>query len=127
MRWSTEARPRRAAANWITGEFSHLLNQHAADGLRADRVALRPQGLAELIGEVEAGRVSAANAKTVLADRLRERRCRRWRVIEREGLAQVSDTGTIGGEIDAVLAEFPTQVAEYRSGKIQVFDSWWGR
>ena len=34
----------KAAANWVTGEFSHLLNQQAATGLRADRVALRPAG-----------------------------------------------------------------------------------
>jgi len=42
-------------------------------------------------------------------------------IIEREGLGQVSDAGTIGEEIGAVMAEFPAQVAEYRSGKQQVF------
>jgi len=109
----------KAAANWVTGEFSHLLNQQAATGLRADRVALRPAGLAELIGEVEAGRVSAANAKAVLAI-VFETGVSPLTVIEREGFAQVSDTGTIGGEVDAVLAEHPEQVAEYRSGKTQV-------
>ncbi len=109
----------KAAANWVTGEFSRLLNQHAATGLRADRVALRPDGLAELIGEVEAGRVSAANAKAVLAIVFETGESPRA-VIEREGLAQVSDAGTIGGEIDAVLAEHPDQVADYRSGKTQV-------
>jgi aspartyl-tRNA(Asn)/glutamyl-tRNA(Gln) amidotransferase subunit B len=109
----------KAAANWVTGEFSHLLNQQAATGLRADRVALRPAGLAELIGEVEAGRVSAANAKAVLAI-VFETGVSPMAVIEREGFAQVSDTGTIGGEVDAVLAEHPEQVAEYRSGKTQV-------
>jgi aspartyl-tRNA(Asn)/glutamyl-tRNA(Gln) amidotransferase subunit B len=103
----------------VTGEFSHLLNQQAATGLRADRVALRPAGLAELIGEVEAGRVSAANAKAVLAI-VFETGVSPLAVIEREGFAQVSDTGTIGGEVDAVLAEHPEQVAEYRSGKTQV-------
>ena len=30
----------KSAANWVTGEFSRLLNQHAADGLRASDVAL---------------------------------------------------------------------------------------
>ena len=40
----------KAAANWMTGEFSRLLNQRAASGLRAGAVALRPAGLAELIG-----------------------------------------------------------------------------
>ncbi len=108
------------AANWLTGEFSRLLNQHAADGLRADAVALRPDGLAELIGEVEAGRVSSTNAKAVLATIFETGEPPRA-VIEREGLGQVSDTGAIGGEIDAVLAEFPEQVADYRAGKQQLF------
>ena len=110
----------KAAANWVAGEFSRLLNQHAADGLRADRVALKPEGLAALIEEVEAGRVSSGNAKAVLATVFASGESPRG-VIEREGLAQVSDAGAIGAEIDAVLAEFPSQVAEYRAGKQQLF------
>ena len=109
----------KAAANWITGELSRLINQHAAEGLRADRVALRPDGLAELIGEVEAGRVSSANAKAVLATVFETGESPRA-VIERQGLAQVSDASAIGAEIEAVLAEHAEQVAEYRSGKTQV-------
>jgi aspartyl-tRNA(Asn)/glutamyl-tRNA(Gln) amidotransferase subunit B len=108
------------AANWVTGELSRLLNQHAAEGLRADAVALRPSGLAELIAAVEAGAVSNANAKAVLATAFRSGESPRA-IIEREGLGQVSDTGAIGAEIDAVLAEFPGQVAEYRDGKQQIY------
>ncbi len=110
----------KSAANWITGEFSRLLNQHAADALRADHVALRPQGLAELIGEVESGRVSSTNAKTVLAAAFESGQSPR-ELIEAQGLGQVSDAGTIGSEIESVLAEFPAQVEEYRSGKVQLF------
>ena len=110
----------KTAANWITGEFSRLLNQHAADGLRADRVALRPEGLAELIREVDAGGVSSTNAKTVLAAAFESGESPRT-VIEREGLAQVSDASAIGGEIDAVLGDYPGQVADYRAGKQQLF------
>ncbi len=108
------------AANWVSGEFSRLLNQHAMDGMRADAVALRPPGLAELIGEVERGAVSAANAKAVLATAFASGESPRA-IIEREGLGQVSDAGSIGVEIDAVLAEFPDQVAEYRAGKQQIY------
>ncbi|HEX2766037.1 MAG TPA: Asp-tRNA(Asn)/Glu-tRNA(Gln) amidotransferase subunit GatB [Candidatus Limnocylindria bacterium] len=111
--------PKRAA-NWVSGEFSRLLNQHAAEGLRADAVALRPEGLAELIAAVEAGEVSQSNAKDVLATAFESGESPRA-VIEREGLAQVSDAGAIGAEIDAVIGEFTAQVAEYRSGKTQVF------
>ena len=110
----------KSAANWVTGEFSRLLNRHAASGLRADRVALQPAALAELIGEVDAGRVSATIAKAVLATVFETGESPRA-AIERGGLAQVSDTGAIGAEIDAVLAEFSAQVEEYRSGKPQVF------
>ena len=110
----------KTAANWITGELSRLLNQRAADGLRADAVALRPDGLAELIGEVEAGRVSSTNAKAVLATAFESGESPRA-IIEREGLGAVSDAGAIGAEIEAVLSEFPSQVAEYREGKQQLF------
>ncbi len=110
----------KSAANWVTGEFSRLLNQHAADGLRATDVALRPAGLAELIAEVEAGRVSTTNAKEVLAASFATGESPRA-VIAREGLGQLSDASLIGDEVDAVLAEFPAQVAEYRAGKQQIY------
>jgi aspartyl-tRNA(Asn)/glutamyl-tRNA(Gln) amidotransferase subunit B len=110
----------KAAANWVTGEFSRLLNQHAAEGLRASGVALRPEGLAELIGEVEGGRVSATNAKEVLARTFVSGESP-LDVIRAEGLAQVSDAGLIGREVSAVLDEFPSQVAEYRGGKQQIY------
>jgi aspartyl-tRNA(Asn)/glutamyl-tRNA(Gln) amidotransferase subunit B len=109
----------KVAANWIAGEVSRFLNQHAAEGLRADALALHPAGLAELIVEVEEGRVSSTNAKTVLAGTLATGESPRA-VIARDGLAQVSDVDAIGAEIDAVLAGFPDQVAEYRAGKQQL-------
>jgi aspartyl-tRNA(Asn)/glutamyl-tRNA(Gln) amidotransferase subunit B len=111
--------PPKPAANWVTGEFSRLLNQHAADGLRADRVALRPAGMAELIGEVEAGRVSAANAKAVLAQAFASGESP-LRIIGREGLGQLHDSALIGAEVDTVLAEFSSQAAAYRAGNAKL-------
>ncbi len=110
----------KTAANWVSGEFSRLLNQRAAEGLRASAVPLRPAGLAELIGEVEAGRLSAGNAKTLLAEVFATGESPRA-VAGRLGLEAVSDTGLISREVASVLAEFPSQVAEYRAGKQQVY------
>jgi aspartyl-tRNA(Asn)/glutamyl-tRNA(Gln) amidotransferase subunit B len=110
----------KSAANWVTGEFRRLLNQHAAEGLRASGVALRPEGLAELISGVEGGKVSAANAKTVLAEVFLSGESPKA-VVDRLGLQQVGDAESIGAEIEAVLAEFPAQVADYRAGKAQLF------
>jgi aspartyl-tRNA(Asn)/glutamyl-tRNA(Gln) amidotransferase subunit B len=112
--------PAKAAANWVTGEFSRLLNQHAAEGLRARDVALRPEDLAELVADVEAGRVSAATAKSVLARCFESGEAPRV-VIQREGLAQVSDSVVIAEAVDAVLRDEAAAVGEYRSGKQQVY------
>jgi aspartyl-tRNA(Asn)/glutamyl-tRNA(Gln) amidotransferase subunit B len=110
----------KAAANWVSGEFSRLLNQHAAEGLRADGVALTPARLAELIAEVEAGRVSATNAKAVLARTFETGESPRD-VIGAEGLGQVSDPDAVAREVATVLAEHPSQVADYRAGKQQLY------
>jgi aspartyl-tRNA(Asn)/glutamyl-tRNA(Gln) amidotransferase subunit B len=110
----------KTAANWVSGEFSRLLNQHAAEGLRASAVALRPDGLAELINGVDGGKVSAANAKTVLAEIFESGESPRA-VVDRLGLQQVGDAESVGAEVDAVLAQFPAQVAEYRAGKAALF------
>jgi aspartyl-tRNA(Asn)/glutamyl-tRNA(Gln) amidotransferase subunit B len=110
----------KSAANWVSGELSRLLNQRAAEGMRAGDIALQPVGLAELIREVDDGRVSAGNAKAVLAAVFATGESPRA-TIERQGLAQVSDTGVIGSEVAAVLAEFPSQVGEYRAGKQQIY------
>ncbi|MGH2463693.1 MAG: Asp-tRNA(Asn)/Glu-tRNA(Gln) amidotransferase subunit GatB [Candidatus Limnocylindria bacterium] len=110
----------KVAANWVSGEFSRLLNQHAAEGLRARDVALAPEGLAELIAEVGAGRISPASAKQVLA-RCFESGEMPLVVIVAEGLALVSDTVVIAEAVDAVLLAESAAVSEYRSGKRQVY------
>jgi len=112
--------PQKLAANWVAGEFSRLLNVHAADRLRASDVALRPDGLAELLREVEAGRVSAGVAKTVLAETFESGESPAA-VIRDRGLGQVSDLAQIADEVRSTLAEYPAQVAEYRSGKQQLY------
>ncbi len=110
----------KTAANWVTGEFSRLLNHHGAEGLRASGVALKPERLAELISGVEGGKVSAANAKTVLAEVFESGESPKV-VVDRLGLQQVGDAESIGTEVVAVLAGFPEQVAEYRAGKVALF------
>jgi Asp-tRNA(Asn)/Glu-tRNA(Gln) amidotransferase B subunit len=101
------------------------LNAHAADGLRADRVALRPERLAELIGEVIAGRVSNTNAKVALATAFASGESPR-RIIERDGLS-LADASVMTEAIESVLAESDKQIEQYRSGQHQVLGFLVGR
>ena len=75
-----------------------------------------PGNLAALIRTIDSGEISGKIAKTVF-----EEMCRTLEtpaaVIQRMGLAQVSDEASLGAVIDKILASNPKQVAEYRSGK----------
>jgi aspartyl-tRNA(Asn)/glutamyl-tRNA(Gln) amidotransferase subunit B len=115
-----EGIPAKLAANWVAGDFSRLLNQHASERLRAADVRLRPDGLAELLRELDGGRVSGAVAKTILAETFESGGSPSALIADR-GLAQVSDSNLITGEVTAVLTEFTAQVAEFRAGKQQIY------
>ncbi len=87
----------------------------------APRVWLsRPARFAELVSDVEDGKVSGTNAKAVLARAFESGESPRA-IIEAEGLAQVSDSGYIAAEVAAVIGDHPSQVAEFRGGKQQIY------
>jgi aspartyl-tRNA(Asn)/glutamyl-tRNA(Gln) amidotransferase subunit B len=44
-------------------------------------------------------------------------------IIEKEGLKQISDSGSIEKLVDEVLAKNEKQVADYRAGKDKAFNS----
>jgi aspartyl-tRNA(Asn)/glutamyl-tRNA(Gln) amidotransferase subunit B len=105
------------AANWVMGEVSAALNK--AD-LSPENCPVSATKLGTLIQRIQDATISGKIAKT-LFDTL-------WRdggevdeLIESQGLRQVTDTAEIAAIIDSILADNPTQVAQYRSGKDRVF------
>jgi aspartyl-tRNA(Asn)/glutamyl-tRNA(Gln) amidotransferase subunit B len=83
-------------------------------GLDACRVT--PRGLGELVSLIERGTISGTTAKDVFE--------KMWGsgeapavIVEREGLAQVSDEGALQATVAEVVAANPEQVAAYRGGK----------
>ncbi len=71
--------------------------------------------LAQLVARIRDGVISGKIAKEVFAAM--------WAgegdadtIIATRGLKQISDSGALASAIDAVLAEFPAQLAEYRAG-----------
>jgi aspartyl-tRNA(Asn)/glutamyl-tRNA(Gln) amidotransferase subunit B len=100
------------AANWVLGELSAALNE-AASQIEAARVSTAQ--LAQLLARVGNGTISGKIAKDVFAAM--------WAgegdadtIIAARGLHQISDSGALAAAIDAIFAEFPKQVAEYRGG-----------
>ncbi|MDI3317510.1 MAG: Asp-tRNA(Asn)/Glu-tRNA(Gln) amidotransferase subunit GatB [Bacillota bacterium] len=105
--------PFRQAANWLLGEVSARLNE---TGEPLASLRLTPQGLAELIGLVEEGTVTATLAKQVFA-RMLETGDDPRQIVEREGLVQIRDESALEAVADKVIEANPKVVADILGGK----------
>ncbi|MEX2420045.1 MAG: Asp-tRNA(Asn)/Glu-tRNA(Gln) amidotransferase subunit GatB [Acidimicrobiia bacterium] len=103
----------RAAANWLTGEVAAHLNRTGA--APAD-ILLDGASLAELIGMVGGGDLSATAAKEVLIGVLAGEGSPR-KIATTRDLLQVSDESALGPEVDSVLAAHPDEVGRIRGGE----------
>lgn len=107
----------KASANWLMGEVTRALNE---TGISIEDCPLAPKTLAELLQLIDNGTISGTIAKKVFEEM--------WKsgtppakIVEQQGLSQVSDTGAIEAEIDKIISANQSQVEEYRSGKEKVF------
>lgn len=105
------------AANWVVAELFGALNRR---GESIEQSPVSPAQAAELLGLVADGTISGTIAKQVFEIML-ETGQGAGAVVEERGLKQTSDTGAIDAEIDRVLAANADKVAEYKSGKQQLF------
>ena len=103
-------------ANWIMTE---ILRERNATGGRAADLKLTPQGLAALVRLVEQGAISAKSAKDILPELLTTG-ADPEALVKAKGLVQISDTSALAAAIDAVLAENPAELAEFRGGKTKL-------
>jgi len=104
-------------SNWFLGELLRLLKE---EGSMVSSVRFTPAQLAELLGAVDQGTVSANAGKDVLAEMFRTGRSAPD-IIAEKGLAQVSDTGAIEAVVDDILSKNAGEIEKYRAGKKQVF------
>ncbi|HEX6928423.1 MAG TPA: Asp-tRNA(Asn)/Glu-tRNA(Gln) amidotransferase subunit GatB [Gammaproteobacteria bacterium] len=101
------------AANWVMGELSGALNK---DNREITDSPIAAGGLAGMLKRILDNTISGKIAKDVFEAM--------WAgegdadaIIEKKGLRQITDTGAIEKIVDAVIAEHPAQVEQYRSGK----------
>jgi len=107
----------RNAANWIQKEVLRILKERNCE-IASFPVSV--SGLASLMREVEAERLSLGSAKKVL-DRMVETGKSSKAIIEQEGFAQTSDAREIDEVVREILAKFPNEVVKYKSGKTNLF------
>jgi len=101
------------AVNWVMGDLSGLLNK---DGKEIGDSPVSAEMLGGMLQRIADKTISGKIAKEVFEAM--------WNgegdadaIIDKQGLKQITDSGAIEGIIDAVIANNPNQLAQYRDGK----------
>ena len=104
--------PKRAAL-FVVGELARAVNENEADlgALKFDPALVRDVWKLQ-----DGGSISSTAAKEVLGELIRTGEAPQ-RIVERKGLAQVSDEGALEAVVDAVIARNPGEVEKYKGGK----------
>jgi aspartyl-tRNA(Asn)/glutamyl-tRNA(Gln) amidotransferase subunit B len=105
----------RIVANWITGDLVARLRE-AGDGeveIATSRVT--PEAIAALAGMVDGGRVSSTAGRQVLAALVAEGGDPA-EIVEREGLAQISDAGELEAIVERAIEAHPEEAEAIRGG-----------
>jgi aspartyl-tRNA(Asn)/glutamyl-tRNA(Gln) amidotransferase subunit B len=100
-------------ANWVTGELAAALRQ--ADGGEPAGSRVEPGALAALVGMVQGKQISHGSGKQVLAILVAEGGDPA-EIVEREGLAQISDSGELEAIVAAAVDANPEAAEQIRSG-----------
>lgn len=100
-------------ANWVINEVLRLVKD-SPEGIAASK--LTPEKLAALLGLLDDRKINAAAAKQVL-EIVHGTGEEPARVVEAQGLGQVSDTGAIEQAAERVIAANAGEAEKYRGGK----------
>ncbi|MFN7037557.1 MAG: Asp-tRNA(Asn)/Glu-tRNA(Gln) amidotransferase GatCAB subunit B, partial [Bellilinea sp.] len=100
-------------SNYLMNDVLRLINE---SGKTAAQLRLTPTYLAQILQLVEKGSINTTTAKSLL-QKVEESGDAPQTIVEREGLAKVSDESAIRAVCEQTLAANPKEVESYRAGK----------
>lgn len=103
----------KAVANWVINNLRAKLSE---TGAALDQVKFKPEALVELVELVDSGRISSKIAQEIFAETFASGESPAA-MVEKRGLAQVSDTSAIEKFCDEAIAANPGPAADFRAGK----------
>jgi len=104
----------RVVANWVTGELAAALRQEGGEA-SASESKVDSGALAALVAMVQEKKISHGSGKTVLAALVNEGGDPAA-IVEREGLAQISDSGELESIVAAAVDANPEAAEQIRAG-----------
>ena len=110
----------KACANWVMGDLAARLNKENREIAESPVSAHQIGGLVARIGD---GTISTNIARKVFDALWSGAGSEADEIIAREGLQQISDSGSLDTMLDELLAANAAMVAEYRAGKEKAFNA----
>ncbi|MBA4146848.1 MAG: Asp-tRNA(Asn)/Glu-tRNA(Gln) amidotransferase subunit GatB [Verrucomicrobia bacterium] len=123
----------KTVANWVINNLrakmteanETLVSEQAAMGIEPEDqqkfsfsdLKFKPEGILELVGLVESGKISSKIAQDVFVEMFQSGESPEI-IVQKKGLAQVSDTGAIEKFCDDAIAANPNSAADFRAGKV---------
>jgi aspartyl-tRNA(Asn)/glutamyl-tRNA(Gln) amidotransferase subunit B len=109
----------KAVANWVINNLRAKMGE-AQTGV--GDLKFKPEGIGELVGLVEGGKISGSIAQQVFAEMFATGDAPA-EIVEKKGWSVVSDTGALEKFCDEAIAANPKSVADYRAGKVAALNS----
>ena len=109
-------------ANWMISElFAHPENwdiKNEKSGIVDNMRIITPADLAELVDMIAENTINGKQAKEIFIKMLDGESGTPRSIADKFGMKQMTDTGAIEGIIDEVITANPSQVEQYKSGKV---------
>ncbi|MBR4892098.1 MAG: Asp-tRNA(Asn)/Glu-tRNA(Gln) amidotransferase subunit GatB [Alphaproteobacteria bacterium] len=116
------AKQAKAIANWMISElFAHPENwdeKNEQSGIVNEMRIITPSDLSELVEMISDNTVNGKQAKEIFIKMLDGESGSPKEIADKFGMKQMTDTGAIEKIIDEVIAANPSQVEQYKSGKV---------
>jgi len=103
----------KVASNWMMQDVMRVLNEQK---IGVEALAIRPEGLAELITLVKQGTINR-NTGTEVFNQMLASGQSAAQIVKDKNLAQVADSGALEAFVDQAIAANPKVVQDYQGGK----------
>ena len=103
--------------NFMTGPVAAYLKENH---IEITDTKLTPDNMAELLMMIEKGTISNNIGKQIIIDMMKDGTSAS-EIVEKRGLAQISDTSVIRKTVEDAVNNNPAQVTQYKAGKTNLF------
>ena len=116
-----------AAANWLTTDLFRLMNSEEIEREAIDRIPISAKAFAGLLALVHEGAINQSTARRQVLPVMWKTGKDARAIVDKKGLAQVSDSSLIGEKVDKVLSANADMAQRYLEGNDKVINAIFGR